>query len=97
MKLLSCIETDQMPRPSLHQHRANRPRFARNGSAPSESFHPGAEGWKALDMPTRNEILELFPQLANGDFDSYGPSARASLKHKEGSLLSHSMISQTQH
>ena len=65
--------------------------------APSESFHPGAEGWKALDMPTRNEILELFPQLANGDFDSYGPSARASLKHKEGSLLSHSMISQTQH
>jgi len=65
--------------------------------APSESFHPGAEGWKALDMPTRNEILELFPQLAKGDFDSYGPSARASLKHKEGSLLGHSMISQTQH
>ena len=65
--------------------------------APSESFHPGAEGWKALDKPTRNEILELFPQLANGNFDCYGPSARASLKHKEGSLLSHSMISQTQH
>ena len=65
--------------------------------APSESFHPGAEGWKALDKPTRNEILELFPQLVNGDFDSYGPSARASLKHKEGSLLSHSMISQTLH
>ena len=65
--------------------------------APSESFHPGAEGWKALDKPTRNEILELVPQLVNGDFDSYGPSARASLKHKEGSLLSHSMISQTQH
>ena len=65
--------------------------------APSESFHPGAEGWKALDKPTRNEILELFPQLANGNFDSYGPSARASLKYKEGSLLSHSMISQTQH
>ena len=65
--------------------------------APSESFHPGAEGWKALDEPTRNEILELFPQLANGNFDSYGPSARASLNYKEGSLLSHSMISQTQH
>ena len=64
--------------------------------APSESFHPGPEGWKALDEPTRNEILELFPQLANGNFDSYGPSARASLKYKEGSLLSHSMISQTQ-
>jgi len=65
--------------------------------APSESFHPGPEGWKALDAPTRNEILELFPQLANGNFDSYGPSAGASLKYKEGSLLSHSMISQTQH
>jgi len=65
--------------------------------APSESFHPGAEGWKALDKPTRNEILELFPQLANGNFDSDGPSARASLNYKEGSLLSHSMISQTQH
>ena len=65
--------------------------------APSESFHPGPEGWKALDEPTRNEILELFPQLANGNFDSYGPSARASLKYKEESLLSHSMISQTQH
>jgi hypothetical protein len=65
--------------------------------APSESFHPGPEGWKALDEPTRNEILELFPQLANGNFDSYGPSARASLNYKEGSLLSHSMISQTQH
>jgi hypothetical protein len=65
--------------------------------APSESFHPGPEDWKALDAPTRNEILELFPQLANGNFDSYGPSARASLKYKEGSLFSHSMISQTQH
>ena len=65
--------------------------------APCESRHPGAEGWKALDAPTRNEILELFPQLANGNFDSYGPSARASLNYKEGSLLSHSMISQTQH
>ena len=87
--------------------------------APSESFHPGAEGWKALD--SRHAMKsELFPQLAK-EFDSYGPSARASLKilelfpqlakefrqlrpsaraslkYKEGSLLSHSMISQTQH
>ena len=65
--------------------------------APSESFHPGAEGWKALDAPTRNEILELFPQLANGNFDSYGPSARPSLKHKEGYLLGQSVMGQTQH
>lgn len=65
--------------------------------APSESFHPGAVGWKALDMPTRNEILELFPQLANGNFDSYGPSARPSLKHKEGYLLGQSVMGQTQH
>ena len=65
--------------------------------APSESFHPGAEGWKALDAPTRNEILELFPQLANGNFDSYGPSARPSLKHQEGYLLGQSVMGQTQH
>jgi hypothetical protein len=59
--------------------------------APSESFHPGEQGWKALDEPTRNEILDLFPQLADGNLETYGPSARMSLKHKEGALLA-SMI-----
>ena len=54
---------------------------------PSESFHPGQQGWKALDQATRDEILTLFPQLAEGNFNDYGPAARMSLKHKEGKLL----------
>ena len=54
---------------------------------PSESFHPGKQGWKALDQATRDEILTLFPQLADGNFNDYGPAARVSLKHKEGKLL----------
>ena len=59
---------------------------------PSESFHPGEQGWKALDEPTRNEIVELFPELSDGDFSSYGPAARVSLKHKEGQLLGQYML-----
>ena len=54
---------------------------------PSESFHPGQQGWKALDQATRDEILTLFPQLADGNLNDYGPAARMSLKHKEGKLL----------
>lgn len=53
----------------------------------SESFHPGEQGWKALDEPTRSEILDLFPQLADGNLETYGPAARMSLKHKDGALL----------
>ena len=53
----------------------------------SESFHPGQQGWKALDQATRDEILTLFPQLAEGTLNDYGPAARMSLKHKEGKLL----------
>ncbi len=37
--------------------------------APSESFHLGEQGWKALDQATRNEILTLFPELAGGRFE----------------------------
>ena len=60
--------------------------------APSESFHPGEQGWKGLDQATRDEILSLFPELAEGNFESYGPSARMSLKHKEGHMLGQYMI-----
>jgi hypothetical protein len=55
--------------------------------APSESFHPGEQGCKALDQATRDEILMLFPELADGTFQGYGASARTSLKHSEGQLL----------
>lgn len=63
--------------------------------APSESFHPGEQGWKALDEPTRDEIITLFPDLADGDFTNYGPSARISLKHNEGQILGHHMVKLT--
>ena len=53
----------------------------------SESFHPGKQGWNALDRATRDEILTLFSQLADGNFNDYGSAARMSLKHKEGKLL----------
>ena len=56
--------------------------------APSESFHPGEMGWKALDHDTRHEILSLFPELESGDFKSYGPAARPSLKIFEAKLVS---------
>ena len=55
--------------------------------APSESFHPGEQGFKALDQATRDEILELFPELASDGFKSYGPSARLSLKAHEAAIL----------
>jgi Ca2+-binding RTX toxin-like protein len=54
--------------------------------APSESFHPGQEGWGALAQEARAEILELFPDLASGDFSPYGASARRSLKAYEASV-----------
>ncbi len=63
--------------------------------APTESFHPGEQGWKSLAPSTRNEILELFPEFADGAFESYGSSARVSLKHKEGALLGSEMIQVT--
>mgnify|MGYP006189172863 CR=1 FL=1 len=47
--------------------------------APSESFHPGHVGWGALAEAARDEILTLFPELENGAFEDYGPSARRSL------------------
>lgn len=53
---------------------------------PSESFHPGAEGMDCLPHSARDEILELFPGLANG-WESYGPSARLVLKPYEVKAL----------
>lgn len=54
--------------------------------APSESFHPGQQGWKALDAAARAEVLALFPDLASS-FAAYGPSARPSLRGFEGRAL----------
>ncbi|MEP3845999.1 MAG: Hint domain-containing protein [Paracoccaceae bacterium] len=54
---------------------------------PSESFHPGAMGARALSQDACDEILTLFPHLGTQDFAAYGASARTSLKFKEAALL----------
>lgn len=49
----------------------------------SESFHPGAWGLEVLDLAARNEVLTLFPELADRPA-AYGPSARPCIKAHEG-------------
>jgi len=48
----------------------------------SESYHPGAETLDAFDVETRAEVLELMDA-----WQSYGPSARLTLKSHESRLL----------
>jgi hypothetical protein len=60
--------------------------------APSESFHPGQEGWGALAEEARAEILALFPELENGNFEGYGASARRSLKAHEAKVAAQFMV-----
>ncbi len=55
---------------------------------PSESYHPGEQGWDGLCDAARAEILGLFPQLAGGRFSAYGPTARPVLKACETRLAS---------
>ncbi|MBC2835027.1 type I secretion protein, partial [Gemmobacter straminiformis] len=54
--------------------------------APSESFHPGQQGWGALAEEAKDEILTLFPMLADANFQAYGPAARRSLTAREAKL-----------
>ncbi|MBI1493166.1 Hint domain-containing protein [Halocynthiibacter styelae] len=58
----------------------------------TESFNPGKESLDALDTKTRDELLELFPQLENIQFGC-GASARTSLKHADGVLLGQHLFS----
>ncbi|MEY4984382.1 MAG: hypothetical protein RIR62_2648, partial [Pseudomonadota bacterium] len=60
--------------------------------APSESFHPGHQGWGALAEEARAEILHLFPMLEGGDFTAYGPSVRRTLKAAEAQLAVETML-----
>ncbi|MHA3915559.1 Hint domain-containing protein [Halovulum sp. GXIMD14793] len=53
---------------------------------PSESFHPAEQGMGKLAEASRQEILQLFPQLADG-IDTYGPPARRTLQASEVALL----------
>ncbi len=53
---------------------------------PTESFHPGPWGLRALDSAARDEVLALFPELAEAP-ENYGPPARLSLKRHEAQML----------
>lgn len=63
--------------------------------APSESFHPGQQGWKALDRAAREEILALFPELEARNFATFGATARQSLKDYEGQVLARALLAAT--
>ncbi|NKB28983.1 MAG: hypothetical protein GKR99_16110 [Rhodobacteraceae bacterium] len=56
--------------------------------AESESFHPGTVGMGALEQAARDEVLDLFPELA-ADLGAYGSTARMCLKQYEARLLVH--------
>ena len=58
--------------------------------APSESFHPGEQALDAVTQDARDEILKLFPELADMP-TAYGPSARVSLKGYEAEVLGRRM------
>lgn len=54
---------------------------------PSESFHPGEQGWSTLCEEARAEILEIFPELADQAFSGYGPTARPVVKAQAARLV----------
>jgi len=56
-----------------------------NGAA-SESFHPGETGFDALAQESRDEIISLFPHLAQNT-SCYGAASRRSLKQHEINCL----------
>ncbi|MEM7242441.1 MAG: Hint domain-containing protein [Pseudomonadota bacterium] len=53
----------------------------------SESFYPGAEGMSAAEKRVQAEIYKIFPELIDGDFSSFGPLARRTLKQSEANLI----------
>ena len=57
-----------------------------SNGAPTESFHPGDADVGTMAQESRDEIYSLFPELAL-DQESYGPSARATLRPQEAALL----------
>jgi len=56
-----------------------------NGSA-TESFHPGPSALAGIEDTARNELFEIFPELAR-DPKLYGSTARISLRPREGRRL----------
>ncbi|MGH1454388.1 MAG: Hint domain-containing protein [Paracoccaceae bacterium] len=64
--------------------------------APSESFHPGAQGLRALSDASRADLFEKFPALRS-DPDSYGDTARPCLRKFETRLLTTALTMPDQH
>jgi hypothetical protein len=54
---------------------------------PTESFHPGQHGFRALSTEARDEIFSLFPHLARHDLAPYGPTARMVTTVQEGQVI----------
>lgn len=55
---------------------------------PSESFHPGQKAICSMARAAQDELLSIFPQLADVQSDAYGPSARPTTKSFEALVLS---------
>jgi Ca2+-binding RTX toxin-like protein len=55
----------------------------------TESFQPGEQTMTAFDNETRDEILQLFPELADQNREGYYPAARRVLKRYEARVLLH--------
>lgn len=54
----------------------------------AESFHPGDMGWNTMSVETREEILNLFPELREEGLKAYGATARPTIKPSEAQVLS---------
>jgi len=52
-------------------------------STATESFHPGVSSMSSIEDAGREELFEIFPELRENPSE-YGPSARLSLRVKEG-------------
>ena len=53
----------------------------------SESFHPGQQAIGAMAREARQELLSLFPQLADVKGEGYGPSVRPTTRSFEARVL----------
>ncbi|MCV2881362.1 Hint domain-containing protein [Actibacterium sp. XHP0104] len=53
---------------------------------PSESFHPGHVGLRAILDPAREELFKIFPELRDGA-NAYGPTSRLCLRKHEARAL----------
>lgn len=63
-----------------------------SNGCPSESFYPGRIGLSAFEAESREEVFSLFPELRSFP-ETYGKTARYTLKNYEAKLLSQTLAS----